>query len=1709
MNIPAYSLSVWEEKYNSSSKRLEEKFIAEIGSDTMNYRGAANEVKLNKKVNGEITLSFKIYTQWIDEQNGQTIYNPFCKYLINDRTIKLKYRNEWYDFVITEIEETTEDYSNFYTCTNMAVYELSKNGYAIELSNDLYDNEGTATELAKKVVEGTDWTVIDEEERDDDIQPSDIIYETQKSPLYSIILNRDISAKNVLTGESISIKAGSTIYAFYVDIIDKISPLQILYGVNKVELDDTNVISNMINYEVKVSYEADIPTITDKLTLITTFEGYKYIDKDRYIYDDVSEKFVQLYKDKDGNPFYGRTDSYYSSSIIVANLTTMPFGFQYTDGVLTGWYANEASTISVESFHGKNYLSVQRNSSQPNLILNSGPYDNSAMMMDTNNIPCITKGDRYILRGIFAKPSATKDGKVTEIQEADLSKITAKVVDADYDAVNGTWEIGNNLLFNQVALSSGRQQKIKAGRFYPPAAEGESGSFKCFDNSAIDEETWLLDLKPVEDGVALQQGSIFYLYRYKNGHFFKTSESREVYWSTLDGHWSSEIALNAYDRLYVNRKTGVISMYNGENEYIKNTDGTSTIKYIWFEIEDFDSTSPIPYTYVEMEAIKDITYAELSETKYYIVLESSDSSTIDGNTYNTTYIGALFFSKKETYILDAVQAEKDTSKPAQLELPIFVGSIPLAQLKTKKVYYSPLDKDGNKITKIENLQTIPEDEASKLTAVRTNFLKIRSVEASKSNRFNILQSICEKFEIWIKFYIKHNPNGTVCYDDDGNPCKYISFHKYVGKLNYSGFIYGINLNSIQRTINSDDIVSKLIVEDNSNEGADSGYCSIQKATANKSHEKFIYNFDYYINKGLLPNDFKKDLYGVDGYYQALKKINEPLLSLTNASSIAQVDEIKLGAKKETYQEYASSILVELQQNRQNLVSLLKNITLTATPENDFYVSEALCGRYYDENGKLSTGQIDNKLQSVVSTIKDLVAQYNAADRQAKGYTSEYDAVVEQIKSYKNDLKAMEESKDLLNADFYKKYNRFIREGTWTSDDYIDDNLYYLDALTVSETNAQPKVEYSISVADVSAIEGLEPFTFDVGDKTTIEDSEFFGPGIKEEVVVSEVEWNLNDPSSNTITVQNYKTQFESLFSRIEASVAQVEYSTGKYNKASAIVNPDGTIDPATASASLNGANNTAIQNTASLITIANDGITSKSQSQRGRILKLTNGQILTSTDGGATYSPTITPTGINTNLLTSGRINANKIQIMSDDTATFIWNSTGLNAYSTTGKNVDYAKFVRYDQFGLYGVDGNATSDGHMYSYNFEPTSVGEIKTNKNILFGLTWDGFFLRGKNSNVNIDSETGISMNRDNGTIILGKYYQNGKETYGLSIEALNKDGTTNNYLRASSEGINIGSEVTVGDNNKTLLEMTRQVNVSYGISADTETEPSSWGIDSVHTTPTKAQPYLWQKVSSTDIDGNVNESVTCITSGVMGTDGVGIKSTEIGYYYDTQGGTPPTPISWQSTPAAAQTAQSITNIEGLYLWNKILYIYTDNSITHPHTDETYTVSYQGRSGDKGAGVTNIQSTYQYSKDGSTKPTGNWYESIADAKTNQNITNVQGYYLWIKWTSYSGSKVINETYQCSYNGTSGIDGDNPYTISITGNTSIKNGKGTIVLTPHIFQKGFELKNVPAGLKLCWYKNKQLSSTAVSGTSTSEATYSQSNFLNSAEVTCQLETI
>jgi hypothetical protein len=70
----------------------------------------------------------------------------------------------------------------------------------------------------------------------------------------------------------------------------------------------------------------------------------------------------------------------------------------------------------------------------------------------------------------------------------------------------------------------------------------------------------------------------------------------------------------------------------------------------------------------------------------------------------------------------------------------------------------------------------------------------------------------------------------------------------------------------------------LIVENNSNEFAPSGSCSISRAKENPIGENFIYDFDYYIKKGILShNSIYDELYSVNaekpGYYVVLKRLN--------------------------------------------------------------------------------------------------------------------------------------------------------------------------------------------------------------------------------------------------------------------------------------------------------------------------------------------------------------------------------------------------------------------------------------------------------------------------------------------------------------------------------------------------------------------------------------------------------------------------------------------------------------------------------------------------------------------------------------------------------------------------------------------------------------------------------------------------------------------
>jgi len=116
-----------------------------------------------------------------------------------------------------------------------------------------------------------------------------------------------------------------------------------------------------------------------------------------------------------------------------------------------------------------------------------------------------------------------------------------------------------------------------------------------------------------------------------------------------------------------------------------------------------------------------------------------------------------------------------------------VGSVFSAPSADYKIVYNTVEKDGEKYEE-----------------------KIRSITAKNSNRFNLLQTIAETFECWVRFEIEHEDDGAIKLVD-GKPQKKVYFKKEIGKDTGIGFIYGIDLKQISRTINSDKVISKVIV----------------------------------------------------------------------------------------------------------------------------------------------------------------------------------------------------------------------------------------------------------------------------------------------------------------------------------------------------------------------------------------------------------------------------------------------------------------------------------------------------------------------------------------------------------------------------------------------------------------------------------------------------------------------------------------------------------------------------------------------------------------------------------------------------------------------------------------------------------------------------------------------------------------------------------
>lgn len=1249
-----------------------ERKICVIGSDTMDSSIRATSGKLVSNINGSNTLTFSIQSHYYDEETKELIKNPFLKFLVNERKVKLRHGSladkdcKWYDFIIKDIQANSENKTLVFTCQDLFINELSKSGFNIQLDPKLENNMGNIVRLAEYVLDESDWQVGEN---------NDVIQQTKEEALYQIKLNRDLTAKDMQgpSQEELSLSEGDKIYAFYSIISNEESYFQFLYCKDgKYETDTDRVITNSPNYYIdNIAYtEEGLPDFAEEMILSSEYRGDKLVRQPITEFDATINKYVNVFKKgEDGQTYYGFTQTDYITPTAVQTYITNGEGFTSVNGWKVGGYREgESATetiypsleligfpdsrdvedlINIEEY--RSFLKFNR-ANEKQLLYNSGFEDHRS------TIKTLAVGEKFIIRAKISEVETINDNNRPEkMKSADGNEI--HFVIAEYTLENGVYTLGEEYF---------------------------SGSFVKKD----EKEGWLYGT-PVESLVSKSYSDLI---SKRIGIFFKTELNKDFY----------------------------------------------------FENIQF-------YRYVEYDRLKGD-----SETEYETVIAEPG--------------GELFSSARTRYIY----YEKNSAYKTLDDV------IP--------VYDSYIDDPSFEKQYNEN-----------------QFEKVRSITVTESNRFNIIQELCEIFECWAKFKIEHNQQtGEILLDDNYRQKKWVTFHNYIGKSNYAGFKYGINLKSIQRTLNSDEIVSKIIVKDNANEFAPNGFCSIARAIENPTGENSLYNFNYYIQQGLVDfqeinNDLYSDVNGYLGYYKNLKKLNSDREE--EISKYAQLS-TDISQYEANYQTYKLSV-EQAEEELRDTELYIENMTGLTLAE----LREDKENTWWNEDSLLAQANKVSYLRSLIkqhSALRDIEQVFDENSNPIDGRLYRARQDYEAISQYIKDLAAQKRE---LNLQFYKKYSRFIQEGSWISEDYVDENLYYMDAESTLFTSAQPKVSYAINVLELSQLEGYENYQFDLGDKTYVEDTEFFGwvwsnNGVRtpyqEEVVISESTIELDSPENNTFKVQNFKTQFADLFQRIAATTQNIEFHSGEYGRAASIVEQDGTISAETLQNSL--ANNTIrLENARDQSVIWDEtGITTISLSNPSEIVRIVSGGIFMSIDGGNTWNTGISGSGINANYLTTGQINTSSVNIMNGSFPSFRWDSKGITAFEFGNVNNEISgfntsKFVRYDQYGLYGINGHSNFDAAVE----EDGKVGEEKIWDNANFALTWKGFLLRNDEGSVKITSNNDIQVIKgEQERIKIGRL---GNDAYGLRI----RDDGGKVVIENSSDGkVWIKNELKIGGEKSTV-------------------------------------------------------------------------------------------------------------------------------------------------------------------------------------------------------------------------------------------------------------------------------------------------------------------
>lgn len=1315
-----YEISVWEDYFvpasGSMESHYEERKLCVIGSNTMTDGSRALEPNLVLNVNGTHTLTFKLYLSYIDTITGERIDNPFVKLLVNERKVKAYWDNG---------QEDIND--KWYDLVVKDISEDSDSNTVTYTCEDLFINElgksGFELNFSDEANnnQGTIYelatAVLDGTDWQLDEKNTDHLLQTQEEALYEVtITNTD----NILAGPYAKGFLNITTNEYNKIDSDSNKTCYLPYSMvphSDDEVADMTALQFIYAPEYTTEFSSMVITNKDCNWLIT---GGRWIIGVDYQFqipikdDPKQDDFITIFTV--GKEAYV-SNRYRGNVYCRKQLSTYDENLERYVNV----YKVKGSTPTAEDKRIFGYVDYDYDASDlvNNLLANNKDFKNTNGWIGKN-----------LKIGLFPELKLN-----TDLTKYKGHSYLSAAINAGQDLVNNTLSSAAQYLSSglfegmEVKFQIGLKDKFKDGTLSVAVVNKKDNSSICLGS-----------LKPNKEDPS-NPTPIFTPLK-------ESTDSNGTVWYS-----GTLTCLKALAKNFLEDAELVIKSTNPKDAIIEIIE---TRLYELIHGKDKDGNDIILDLY-------DINSTDVAKKFYYYYLEGTSNP--DGT--------APYIYKAQI--------------PCPLYEPVYGGWAKSAGAAERE--YS-------------------------------QFEKVRTIYGQQSNRFNLLQELAETFKCWARFKIYHNADGSIERDEKGKPKKTVYFSEKIGQQLSYGFTYGIDLNTIRRTQSSSELVTKTIVLANYNDNAPNGTCSIVDSEENYPRENFVLNFDYYINHGLLDGEaLNRDLYysgaGNDyiGYYTKLHKYNIEYLSAADRAILLRNQEVRLLQQSVVYDGLLACAVKERDELIDELAALggdtLDPTKTDPKANNSDKSSEIIAAKWISiqkalqqmkqiisyktdkNNNVISNSKVEgpsDQNADLIKTIKDLdgdIASYKVICAKLDAALAALQLTIEANTANRDRLlKLIKE----LHQKFYNKYSNYIQEGSWTSEDYIDPNIYYYDALSVAYTSSRPQVQYDIAVTRVSELPEFKFRRFHVGDTTYVQDTDFFGyepylkndkvrTPYKEAVLISEISINFEEPDKDTITVQNYKTQFEDLFQRINATTQSLQYAQGGYNRAAGVVNGKGELKEDILQDSLLAAQDIVTKATDESVVQDNTGLTLTSLKNLDQKLKITSGGIVFSDDGGETWTTMMKAGQIGVQFLSAGSISTSKITIMDGTTPAFRWDTNGITAY-WSGKDyltpesnpvLKMNRFVRFDKFGIYGYNNNNDND----NTNFVPANEEEIRSNPNSMFSLTWSGLLIRSveKKGNtevgsIEINNKYDIVIKKGNkNKIQIGRLNDNGN--YGIRI------------------------------------------------------------------------------------------------------------------------------------------------------------------------------------------------------------------------------------------------------------------------------------------------------------------------------------------------------